>query len=335
MNNKNKSLPIYYMGQILDQLDYWQINSEDWLSEHHLSRDKIRDFDNTIDYQTYESLITSAVDISQQPALGLYVGQRIGITTHGMMGYAMMNSASLREAIDVFIQFINTRTPLVSVELEESSTSLILSFKKRMGFDAIESTFLEALLLTFNNVLLQISFNEADILKINFCYQAPHYKEKYQAFFQCPVAFKQPDTQLIISSKGLDAPLKMSDPTSQMQARKLCEQELKKIKGLDSLSDKIKELILTSIGHTPNLEQTAQRFHMSARTLHRHLKQEGTSFKVILEDVTHHLAKEYLKNSTLSIQEIAYLLGYSDHANFRRAFKRWQGMAPSEFREQH
>ncbi len=323
------------MGQILDQLDYWKVDSQSWLEQHQLTREKIRDFDSSIDYQTFESLIRRAVEISGHASLGLDVGQRIGITTHGMLGYAMINSGTLREVIDVFTMYTNTRTPLISTNLIEGDKTLTIEFTKTMDFSAIEKTFLEALLLTLQNIFLQISFNNANILSIHFCYPAPEYQARYLEFFKCPIVFNQPKTQLIISNKELDTPLKMSDPTSLMQARKLCESELEKMQSIDSLSQKIKELILTSNGRTPDLEQTAQSFNMSARTLHRHLKQEGTSFKAILEDVTHHLAKEYLRNSTLSIQEIAYLLGYSELSNFRRAFKRWQGMAPSEFRGTH
>ena len=101
----------------------------------------------------------------------------------------------------------------------------------------------------------------------------------------------------------------------------------------DGLSQKIRKLIINSNGHSPSLDQAAACFHMSARTLHRHLKQEGTSYKEILESVTHQLAKEYLRNTALNIQEVSYLLGYSDQANFRRAFKRMGGMTPSEYRK--
>ena len=62
---------------------------------------------------------------------------------------------------------------------------------------------------------------------------------------------------------------------------------------------------------------------------------EDTSYKELLDDVRHLLAKRYLDNKQLSIQEIAFTLGYSDIANFRRAFKRWQGMAPSEYQKLH
>lgn len=82
----------------------------------------------------------------------------------------------------------------------------------------------------------------------------------------------------------------------------------------------------------PSLTVMARLLHVTPRTLHRRLLQEQTSYKDIIEDVRHTLAVEYLKSSHLSVQEISYLLGYSDMANFRRTFKRWENVAPSLFR---
>ena len=71
---------------------------------------------------------------------------------------------------------------------------------------------------------------------------------------------------------------------------------------------------------------------MAPRTLHRHLKSEGTSYRQILENVSHTIASQQLTNTSITVEEISLLLGYIDVANFRRAFKRWTGMTPSDYR---
>jgi len=323
------------MGQIYDQLKQWQVDTDAWLAEHRLTTQNIYDFDTRIDLDIFESLILSAIKVSKQDALGLYVGQRLGITSHGMMGYAMINSGSIREAIGIFERFINTRSPLISVSFLEKNNTLQVIFTENFDFSPIKATFYEALILTFINILLQISFGEIEIIKIEFDYCEPDYKPLYEDFFCCDVSFSNKITTLFLSTKGMDDSLKMSDPTSLQQARLLCEKELEKMGKLDTLTQKIKELMLLSVGHFPSLQKTADRFHMSSRTLHRQLKKEDTSFKEVVENVSHHLAIEYLTDTSLSIQEIAYLLGYMDTANFRRAFKRWQGCPPSEYRERN
>jgi AraC-like DNA-binding protein len=321
------------MGQIYDQLKHWQLDTDAWLAQHQLTVDQIYNFDTRINQEIFESLILSAIKLSNQKALGLYVGQRLAVTSHGMLGYAMINSGCLREAISIFKEFINTRSPLISISIEEKNKKLQISFTENFGFNSIKPTFYEALMLAFINILLQISFGEIKIINIEFDYHEPDYQHLYEDFFSEPIKFSCKITRLTLSTQGLDDRLKMSDPTSLQQARKLCEKELARMGKLETFSQKIKEYMLLSIGHFPSLQKTADRFHMSPRTLHRHLLKDGTSFKEIVESVSHHLATEYLTESSLSIQEIAYLLGYMDSANFRRAFKRWEGCPPREYRD--
>ena len=90
--------------------------------------------------------------------------------------------------------------------------------------------------------------------------------------------------------------------------------------------------------HTAALEKagytTARLLYVTPRTLHRRLQREQTSYKQILREVRHALAIEHLKSGRLSVEEIAWTLGYSDVANFRRAFRQWEGVAPSDYRQQ-
>jgi len=83
----------------------------------------------------------------------------------------------------------------------------------------------------------------------------------------------------------------------------------------------------------PTLQQIAPRLHMSPRTLHRRLDDEGTSFRHVLTEVRRELAARHLTERRLGVSEIAFLLGFSEPSAFHRAFKRWTGHAPLAFRE--
>jgi len=331
-------LPIYYMAQIKEQLDYWNIDSQEWMRYNKVTEYQLNNYEETIDYSTYESLISSAIELSKIQALGLYVGERIGLTSHGMLGYAMLNSGSGREAIQIFQEFINTRTPFVTINLSENNDVLSLEFIEMREIDKVRKTFLEALFVTFHNILSQISFGDIQISSVTFGYNEPNYASKYQEFFDCPFHFSTGINKIDIPVDYLDTPLKLSNPTSLKQARHLCEIELKKLSITDrskSLSSRIREMLITSVGNFPTLEKTSTRLNMTSRTLHRHLEKENTSYKEILEEVSFNISKEYLLQSTLTIQEISVLLGYIDVANFRRAFKRWSGITPSDYKQKN
>jgi AraC-like DNA-binding protein len=126
----------------------------------------------------------------------------------------------------------------------------------------------------------------------------------------------------------------MADPAAFREAEKICQQELAKLTAKTSTSADVRRIMLEKQHGFPSLNVTARLFHLTPRTLHRRLLDEGTSFKEILEEVRHTLAVEHLKAGHLTMGEIAYTLGYTDLANFRRAFKRWAGMPPSHYLKQ-
>ena len=332
MNKSSLNIPVYYMCQLKEQVEFCNQDAEAWLRQNGLSNEKLLDPEERFTYAEYESLISSAIKICKQPALGLHVGQRLGVTTHGMMGYAAMSSHSIREVLELLTRFLITRTPLVEVKLIEGKDTIRMQLKNVLPLDSVQITFTEALLLTLKNILTQVSFERVRVQKISFPYPAPEYEALYHEVFACPIAFDADCGILEIALRGIDRQLKLADPTSLKQAREVCEKELEKIQYSDSFAYKTRKILLGSIGNFPSLQQLARQFHMTPRTLHRQLKKENTSFNDLLQEVSSKLAIEYLTKSDMSIQEIGFLLGYLDIANFRRAFKRWHGIPPGEYR---
>jgi AraC-like DNA-binding protein len=127
-------------------------------------------------------------------------------------------------------------------------------------------------------------------------------------------------------------PLKTSDREAFREATLICQRELEHLTNDESTSSRVRRLLLGEHDGFPSLQVTARLLHVTPRTLHRRLLDEGTSFRALLEEVRHALAIEHVRSGRLSIQEIAFRLGYSDVANFRRAFKRWEEAPPTAFK---
>jgi AraC-like DNA-binding protein len=335
MHNQTFYLPIYYMAQIKEQLDFWQLDSAAWLQHNHITANQLTSFEETIDFTTYEALIRSAIALSKNDALGLYIGERIGLTSHGLLGFALLNCSSIKEAITIAQDYINTRTPFISIEIVETSEDFIIIFNEIMSFETVKNTFLEAVFVTFHNILSQLTFDALKLSAVHLNYAKPHYSKLYSKFFDCPVKFHQTKNEMRFAASMLNIPLRLSDPISLKQARQLCDAELTKMANNNitaNLSIRVKEILLNSVGHFPTLKKTATRLHMTPRTLHRHLKREGACYSLLLENVSHTIATQQLINTNITVAEISLLLGYIDVANFRRAFKRWTGMTPSDYR---
>jgi AraC-like DNA-binding protein len=114
----------------------------------------------------------------------------------------------------------------------------------------------------------------------------------------------------------------------------ICEAELAQLTRTRGLRERITQLIgpLLNGGREPGLEEVAGRLKLPSWTLRRKLAEEGTQFREILNDTRHDLAITYIRDTELAFGEIAYLLGFASAEAFARAFKRWNGQTPGEFR---
>lgn len=325
-------LPMYYIHQIAEQINSMGGDVQAWLARNHLQEKQLTDPTLTLSFATFRQLILDAMHMTQEPALGLLIGERLLLNTHGILGYAAMNSSTIRQAAELFERYISLRTPLVATRLQIKGKQFRIVFEEPYPLGEIRKPVLEAVVLTVKNVLDYITMGARNVQQVAFSFATPGYAALAKDMFNCEVKYQQDWTGFAMPVEVIDVPLKMNDPTTFREASQICQRELEKISRNESLAMRVRRVMLEKSNGFPSLNVTARLFHLTPRTLHRHLLEEGTSYKSILEEVRHTLAVEHLKSSRLSIQEIAFSLGYTDIANFRRAFKRWEGVAPSEYR---
>ena len=130
----------------------------------------------------------------------------------------------------------------------------------------------------------------------------------------------------------LNIPVRASSSKALFEAVHRCQDELTRLAKSQKLSAQVRSIMLERQNNLPSLAVIARMLNLTPRTLHRRLIDEGSSYRDIIEYVRHQLAMDYLLDQQITIKEIAFMLGYSDLASFRRAFKRWTGKTPSEYR---
>jgi AraC-like DNA-binding protein len=168
--------------------------------------------------------------------------------------------------------------------------------------------------------------------KVTFSFPKPVYFKMFEEIFMCPVHFGQPHSELFFPTEMLDYPFSAANDLAQEMCQQQCEKFLRQLEGEGGLTEQIRTAIIRSPGEAPTLTDLANSLHMSLRTLRRRLKAEGTTYKEILTEIRMQLAREYLLETPLSLKEIGYLLGYTEVANFQRAFKNWYKITPRELR---
>ena len=172
--------------------------------------------------------------------------------------------------------------------------------------------------------------------KVSFTHSKPGYAADYQAFFPCPIEFDAPENRFEIDMARLQQPLIAANEVCAAMGRRMCEEHLDQfVQRDDSARHRVEDLLLSSPRSMPRMEAVAASLSMSSRTLRRLLAAEQTTFQEISDELRHDLSKQYLRTSQLNLDEVAELVGFTESTNFRRAFKRWQGMPPARYRRQH
>lgn len=332
MSDPGFTLPVHYLRHIADQVRSLGGDEAHWLARSGLSRASLDDPELPIPFSTFRSLVLDGMALTREPAIGLFVGQRLHANTHGILGYAAQSSGSLRQALELFERFVALRISALAISTELSPKSVRVRFHQTLPLGDIERPVLEAVIMTIRNVVDTVSMGAVRIGEVAFPFPEPDYPDLARELFGCDVRWGRSWAGFTVAPEALDLPLRMADPAAYREAAAILQRELDRVAAPRTLSGRVRRLLLERQSGFPSLQVTARQLHMTPRTLHRRLLDEGTSFRELLEEVRHALAVEHLKSGRFSIEEIAYTLGYSDLANFRRAFKRWEKVAPSEYR---
>jgi AraC-like DNA-binding protein len=325
--------PATYVRQVGERLDEMGVDVPAWLARSGLSPSQLDDAARQVPVSVFRRLVADALQTSGEPALGLLVGERLLVHTHGSVGAAALSGATLRETVEVFEQYFGLRTPLAVITHEVWGREVRIVIHERVGLGEVRQSVLEAVVLAVKNVIDFVALGLRPVRQVHFPFQKPDYAALARDVLRCTVRYRSAWAGMTVPVEIFEQPLKRADPAAFREAARLCERELGQLTERSAVASRVRSLLLgKGTSGFPSLQVSARLLHMTPRTLHRHLVREGTSFRQVLEDVRHTLALEHLQTGQLTIAQIACALGYTDLANFRRAFRRWEGEAPSASR---
>ncbi len=275
---------------------------------------------------------------STDPAIALRVGKQINSNCYGLYGHALLSSPTTRDALIFSINYHGLVARTVRMELveEANSNEAYLRFYNLLQEPSLFKFNIEfqlgVVLALFRDILQNqnIAFKAARV-----SYDAPAHAALYTEILECPVAFSQPVNEYVFEKSRLDQPLPHFNPLGLKILLKACDEELNEFCNCDELILAVRKTIMENLGPRLSAEEVAKCLNMTSRTLRRKLSERGTSFSETLSEIRSNLAKKYLSNTAMTIDDIAERVGYSDTANFRNAFKRWIGHTPGNYRKHH
>jgi AraC-like DNA-binding protein len=327
------SVPGAYALQVADLLARWNVPESELLSELGLTRDALEDPAHRLPLEQFVRLIERARRVTGEPGLGIYLGLSARISAHGYVGFAAMTAKTLREASEIAVRYVPTRTTAIGLTLEIEARTASLVIEEHADLGPARDTILTTLAVSLASIGNTITGRQI-VGQAEFAFPEPPYFQRLASLLPAssPIRYDQPRHRLLFEASQLDWPLVESNSAALRLAREQCERELDALSAQRSLGSRVAVRILDRAGGVRPVSTIARELSMSARTLKRRLADEGTSYSALLEDRRRLRAVELL-GSELTIEQIAAELGYSDPANFTRAFRRWTGKSPREARQ--
>lgn len=293
------------------------------------------DPDNRIPFAQLVALYEKAAELTGDNDFGLHLGQNINPAAFDVVGYCALNSPTIGAAFARVARYhsIWTDGALFNLETSNDTSAIVYSYVDTSISDHRQDA--EMTLATVTALCRNIASADFAPTTVEFQHDTPRDTSEHIKLFRCPIEFRAPANKLSFPSSFLSLPIAKADASLCAVLDRHAEEMLVKFPPRDSLVDQVRSIIASELrGGDPSLERVADELRLTPRTLQRKLQELGTSHNELLDDMRRQLAMRYLREREMAICEVAYLLGFSESSSFHRAFKRWTGATPKEFRSQ-
>jgi len=330
--------PVHFVRHIIDALRDNQINTEPLQQRFNLSDAFLGNNDNAISSELYSQLLDEVLNQNSHLCIGLYEGEHINLLDHGVLGYAMFASANLEKLLrrhEKYQEIIGAifKTRLV-VEQEVSRVETTSILRPELANTELKRRFhIESLFAQWKQLGTIFGGKKNWFNHMSLPIHEDRIGETYRAYFNCPISFDATCASFSFDSSLLEHPLTFANESAAKMCEEQCKNLLVMVENNTGLNERIKRLLINNPGQFFSIQETARQLAMSERTLRRRLSVEKTSYKEIILDFKMTLAKNLLMDNRLNLGDIAELCGYSDQGNFSRAFSKFYGTQPSQFKK--
>ena len=279
----------------------------------------------------FDRLVSNALELTEDPTLGLKLGLRMNLSAHAVLGQAFMTCHDLTQVMDLFLKYYHLLASRLELELEVGDEQCILSLDTAPEELDIEFGY-EMLYGAVINTLRGL-FNQPELsARMEFPYPEPEHADFYRKVLGDDLHFDAGRGRVIFPRALMDMPLPSSNPALRELYESECARLLEDLKEDDKVSEQTLRLLRKLEGQYPQMPQLAKMLNLSPRTYRRRLDEEQQSFQKLLDQVRAEHAIRYLQSTRLPLSTIAYMVGFSDASNFRRAFIKWTGQSPKDVR---
>ena len=329
--------PTSYYGNLVivsQGMTRYGLDSDALLSQAGVDLDAYADGDQRIPWKLVDKVWALAVEHSGNPCFGLDVIQDLNPAVYKSLGIALICSESLRDFLSRYERYFAVISTLETVKFEEQAFTATLTDHAQVEYSPTTVGCHSDAFVVFTLKLMRMVYQpDYSPQKVVLAWTPPESERvRYEDLFGCPIEYGGADSVISISKSDLDQPLAGANPDLARHNDVLAMRVLERLQELD-LPTKVYARILEFLPSGQcNRERVALSLAMSESAFQKKLKLAGTSYQELLDKTRCELAQQHLADG-VSVDEVAYLLGFTDNSNFTRAFKRWMDVTPREFRK--
>jgi AraC-like DNA-binding protein len=280
------------------------------------------------------NLLFRALQMTKDPAFGYAIGLHSNLTSHGFVGYGLLSYPTMKQALEFGAKFVMTRTPFLGLRVFADGDQGVIEVSERIPFGPLRRCTFDLFLVGCWRMVPQLTggqlLGKAGI-ELWFDYPEPEYYPEYRDRLP-PVRFSMAANQLRFPAEYLDRPLGTANAVTAKIVTQQLENEMTLLGLTGDFLGQVRAMLTGGSDGYPSLDRIAARLSLSSRTFKRRLQEHGTSFQKLLDEARRRESIRLLDDPTLSVEEIAARVGYTDAGNFTRAFRKWTGATPGAYR---
>ncbi|MFH2063945.1 MAG: AraC family transcriptional regulator [Pseudomonadota bacterium] len=289
--------------------------------------------ENRLTWETVQMLTHRAVQITGNAYFGLHQGESM-VGFSNILGHILVNCQTLGEALEKLLKFYKILYEgcdiIVGMEGEYIVTEYAFHDQKLNG----DMQLADYSMSCCYSYAKQLTGKKIDLIEVRFKHDAPPDISEYNRIFNCKLKFGSSMNAIVGDSEIVNIPIREPNKKLLSVFEKYAKEILSKQTEKSTYTQKVGSLITKMLGEKiPQINMIASKLSISTRSLQTKLQKEGTTYSEILDQIRKNTAAYYLKNETISIAEISYLLGFSEPSVFHRTFKRWTNHSPGEYRK--
>lgn len=286
-----------------------------------------------ISFRQGREIVVRALDMAGGRALGLETGIREKITSVGLVGYAMLTAATVEDAVKIGLALQKDTGSMLEFDTKNISDGVAYTAASRFHDPEIYAFLVEEAFASFMGIGRELAGEDFRPLRVDLAYPAPSHAKDYERIFGCEIRFGQLENAFICEQSLYRMPLKSADPFSHRQLLEFLAYSRQRSRVAVEIIEAVERVLRQKLKERSHLTDVAKELGMSERSLRRRLAESGVSFQVLLDGIRKARALELLANPAMTVEQIAYAVGFTDPHNFRRAFRRWTGATPGAMRD--